>query len=92
MPLLRKDKPDWFALIDQVKAIREVEMGTGRDLAKVLGVNETRITEWVCYMREAKAQKTLEIRQWVSVKITEINDAGKTVAYQTALRKVRRNG
>jgi hypothetical protein len=92
MALLRKDKPDWFALIDKVKAIREIEMGTGRDLAAALRVNETRITEWVCYMREAKAQKTLEIEQWVVAKEREISEYNLEAKYIAALRKVRRSG
>lgn len=88
MALQRKDKPDWFALIDKVKAIRELGEAASRDLARHLGVHESRTTEWICGLREAKAQKVLEIQEWVAAMEDRIRTKGKIAAYSKIVKRL----
>ncbi len=90
--LTRKEKPDWFALIDKVKAIREMEMGSGRELAKFLGVPDQRATEWICYRKEAKAQTTLGIQNWVKLKESQIIVTGKADLFRKTVKKFSKDG
>lgn len=88
MDATRKEKPDWFNLVDRIKAIREVKMGNGRELSERLGVVEQRLTEYLTRVREPKAQTTLEIQEWVEEKEAEINRLpARLAAYNKALKK-----
>lgn len=65
MALTRKDKPDWFALTDRVKAIFELEIATQAELARFLKVPDQRVREWIQHVREPKAQIVLSMERWI---------------------------
>jgi DNA-binding transcriptional regulator YiaG len=67
MALTRKDKPDWFALTDRVRAIFELEIATQAELARFLKVPDQRVREWIQHVREPKAQIVLSILTWANV-------------------------
>ena len=68
----RKEKPDWFLLIDKIKAICEIDMGTYQDLTAFVDVAPARYFEWVRGKIEPKAQVVLLIQKWVAVKEAQI--------------------
>lgn len=65
MALVRKDKPDWFALTDRVRAIFELEIASQAALARFLKVPDQRVREWIQHVREPKAQIVLSIERWI---------------------------
>lgn len=89
MALTRKDKPQWFELIDKIKAIRELEYGNGRELAEHLGVAEPRVTEWVTHMREAKADTAMKIEDWIEKKELAIVLGGKLTRYKKIIKRLK---
>ncbi len=87
MALTRKDKPDWFALTDRVKAIFELEIATQAELARFLKVPDQRVREWIQHVREPKAQIVLSIEKWVSVQEVELNgDVSESKRYAEAIK------
>lgn len=83
MSLERKEKPNWFKLIDHVKAIRETGFKTARDLASELGLPEQRISEWIGGKKEPRAEVALEIKAWISKCEAEMSPAER-MAYVKA--------
>lgn len=66
--LTRKQKPDWFSLIDKIKAIREMDMGSNVELGQYVKAKHQRVMEWITGSREAKAQTALNMQDWVHSK------------------------
>lgn len=83
----RKEKPDWFLLIDKIKAVIKVEMGTTAELAEYVGVAKARPFEWLGRKIEPKAQKVLQIQKWVMVKQGEIDQVPSIQAAYTKAMK-----
>lgn len=90
MTTTRKTSPDWFGWIDRVRGIRELGEGTGRELAKELEVAEQRVAEWISGTREVKAQKAMEIQNWVLTKEAEILRKRLMPKYKKILEKLRK--
>lgn len=88
MALTRKDKPDWFALTDRVKAIFELEIATQAELARFLKVPDQRIREWIQHVREPKAQIVLSIQKWASEEVTI--PMGDELRFKTTIRAISR--
>jgi transcriptional regulator with XRE-family HTH domain len=89
--LKRSDKPEWFALVDRVKAIREVKAATYQQLADYLGVTQQRLTEWFGLKREARAEKVLEIQRWVNEREEEM-ELTTRIDYRKIVKRLKRNG
>lgn len=64
----RNDKSEWTAITLRVRAIRELEIATARELAQHIGCPEQRISEWINGHKEPRAEKTLAIQSWVKLK------------------------
>ncbi len=86
MALTRKDKPDWFALTDRVKAIFELEIATQAELARFLKVPDQRVREWIQHVREPKAQIVLQIQIW-----THLEEQRMSPQLTTASLKIVKN-
>lgn len=88
----RKEKPDWFLLIDKIKAIIEVlELDSPNDLATFVGVAKARPHEWIAGKMEPKAQKVILIQKWVEAREAVIEIQGLGPKYEKALVKARKS-
>lgn len=86
--ITRKESPDWFILLDKIKAILEIEMGTNTDLATFLGVVQSRTSEWRLGMKEPKAQTVIKIQKWIAGKEAQIfSIPSKIQPYKSAIKK-----
>jgi len=100
----RKDKPDWFALMDRVKAICNI-MAVERErqengqyiasepsglssLAKAIRSNAQRVHEWTSFKREPKAQTVLKILEWVRDQEQAIRTKGNLKAYAAEVERI----
>lgn len=90
MTLNRKSKPEWFLLIDRINAIREMGIATGIELANHLSQRHQRVYEWINSHREAKAERTIEIQQWVKDQEWKIAKAKKWAEYQKILKRLKK--
>lgn len=82
------DKSEWNALIQKVKAIRELGIAKARELAEFIGSPEQRLTEWINGHKEPRAEKTLLIQAWVKIKEGEMLVDGKLPAFKKILKRL----
>lgn len=75
MGLRINEKPEWFALLIKVKAIREIGIASASDLAEFIKSPPQRINEWINGHKEPRAEKTLEIKNWIEVQEAKIDEA-----------------
>lgn len=88
MALDRKSKPKWFLLLNRIKAINEVGMGNSRDLANYLGIADQRISEWLNFKQEPKADRVIRIQDWIRNREAAIACAGKLDEYRKLLKRL----
>ena len=82
----RKEKPDWFKLIDKLKAIVSSGAGTFHDLTAFVDVAPARYFEWISGKIEPKAQTVLMIQKWIAAQEELLkNSPVKGTAYRKAL-------
>lgn len=84
------DKSEWNALIQKVKAIREMGIATAQELADYIKAPKQRLTEWIGGKKEPRAEKTLEIQKWVKLKEDDLEHDGRWEEYMKVLRKPKR--
>jgi hypothetical protein len=88
----RKEKPDWFLLIDRIKAIAEVGMGDQHTCASFVGVAPARYFEWISGKVEPKAQTALLIQKWVGTVEAQIHAIpSKIEPYKKALANAKKS-